>query len=54
MLKRTKAAGLVAFQYRMIRQRDPAGCFRAFQHNNWIGAAIFAGIVASFYFEKRI
>ena len=48
------AAGLVAFQYRMIRDRDPAGCFRAFQHNNWIGAAIFAGIFASFYFQKHI
>ena len=48
------AAGLVAVQYRMIRDRDPAGCFRAFRHNNWIGAAIFAGIVASFYFRKHI
>ena len=25
------AAGLVLAQYRMIRGRDPAGCFRAFQ-----------------------
>ena len=48
------AAGLVAVQYRMIRDRDPAGCFRAFRHNNWIGAAIFAGIFASFYFQKPI
>jgi 4-hydroxybenzoate polyprenyltransferase len=38
----------------MIRDRDPAGCFRAFLHNNWIGVAIFAGIFASFYFQKRI
>ena len=45
-------AGLVLLQYRMIRGRDPAGCFRAFQHNNWIGAAIFAGICASFYFQQ--
>ena len=48
------AAGLVAVQYRMIRDRDPAACFRAFRHNNWIGAAIFAGIFASFYFQKHI
>jgi 4-hydroxybenzoate polyprenyltransferase len=48
------AAGLVAVQYRMIRDRDPADCFRAFRHNNWIGAAIFAGIFASFYFQKHI
>ena len=48
------AAGLVAVQYRMIKERDPANCFRAFQHNNWIGAAIFAGIFASFFFQKHI
>jgi 4-hydroxybenzoate polyprenyltransferase len=48
------AAGLVAVQYRMIRARDPADCFRAFRHNNWIGAAIFAGIFASSYFQKHI
>ena len=48
------AAGLVAAQYLMIRDRDPAGCFRAFRHNNWIGAAIFAGIFASFYFQRHI
>ena len=46
--------GLVAVQYRMIRARNPADCFRAFRHNNWIGAAIFAGIFASFYFQKPI
>ena len=48
------AGGLAAFQYRMIRDRDPADCFRAFRHNNWIGAAIFAGIFANFYFQKPV
>ena len=48
------AAGLVAVQYRMIRDRDPADCFRAFRDNTWIGAAIFAGIFASFFFQKHI
>ena len=48
------AAGLVAVQYRMIRNRDPADCFRAFRHNNWVGAAIFAGIFASFFFQRGI
>ena len=38
------ALALVAQQYRLIRTRDPAGCFRAFRQNNWVGAAIFAGI----------
>jgi 4-hydroxybenzoate polyprenyltransferase len=41
------AAGLIAaYHYRLIRGRTRAGCFKAFLHNNWIGAAVFAGIVA--------
>ncbi|MBX9962210.1 MAG: 4-hydroxybenzoate octaprenyltransferase [Burkholderiales bacterium] len=39
------AAVLCAWQFRMIRSRTRDGCFRAFLHNNWVGAAIFAGIV---------
>jgi 4-hydroxybenzoate polyprenyltransferase len=46
------AAVLVAFQYRMIRNRDPQDCFRAFRHNNWIGAVIFAGTFAAFYLQR--
>ena len=46
------AAVLAAMQYRMIRGRDPAECFRAFQQNNWVGAVIFAGILAHSYFSK--
>lgn len=47
------AAGLLAgMQYGMIRGRDPAGCFRAFRQNNWVGAAIFAGIVAHYYLPR--
>jgi 4-hydroxybenzoate polyprenyltransferase len=42
------AAGLAATHYPMIRDRDPESCFRAFRHNNWIGAMVFAGLVASF------
>jgi 4-hydroxybenzoate polyprenyltransferase len=38
------AAGLVAHQYRLIRERDRELCFRAFLNNNWVGAAVFAGI----------
>ena len=39
------AAMLVAgHHYRLIRGRTREGAFRAFLHNNWIGAAIFAGI----------
>ncbi len=40
------AAGIATSHYFMIRDRSRAGCFRAFLHNNWVGAAVFAGIVA--------
>jgi 4-hydroxybenzoate polyprenyltransferase len=41
------AAGLVAaYHYTLIRTRTREGCFKAFRHNNWFGAAVFAGIVA--------
>ena len=46
------AAGLAATHYQMIRDRDPTSCFRAFRHNNWIGAMVFASLVASFWFPK--
>jgi len=35
---------LVLLQFRSARRRDPAGCFRAFVHNHWVGAAVFVGI----------
>jgi 4-hydroxybenzoate polyprenyltransferase len=38
------AAGIAAYHWRLIRGRDRAGCFRAFNHNTWFGAAVFAGI----------
>jgi 4-hydroxybenzoate polyprenyltransferase len=42
------AAAMMAWHYTLIRGRTREGCFRAFLHNNWVGAAIFAGIVASY------
>jgi len=43
------AAALMLYHYRLIRDRTREGCFRAFRHNNWIGAAVFAGVVGSFH-----
>jgi 4-hydroxybenzoate polyprenyltransferase len=42
------AAGCAAYHYRLIKDRDRMGCFAAFRHNNWLGAAIFAGIALDY------
>ena len=42
------AGGLMLYHYFLIRDRSREGCFKAFRHNNWVGAAVFAGIVASY------
>jgi 4-hydroxybenzoate polyprenyltransferase len=42
------AAGLMLYHYKLIRDRSRDGCFRAFRQNNWVGLAIFAGIVLSY------
>jgi 4-hydroxybenzoate polyprenyltransferase len=41
------AGGLMLYHGTLIRDRSREGCFKAFMHNNWVGAAIFAGIVLS-------
>lgn len=38
------AAGCAVYHYFLIRGRERMRCFAAFNHNNWLGAAIFAGI----------
>ena len=42
------AAGIAVYHYALIRKRDRMRCFRAFNHNHWLGAAIFAGVVADY------
>jgi 4-hydroxybenzoate polyprenyltransferase len=46
------AAALAASQYQLIRDRSREGCFRAFMHNNWVGAMVFAAFVAQFSFPR--
>ena len=48
------AALIAAYHYTLIRERDPARCFKAFLHNNWIGASIFMGIVLDFLFRTGL
>ncbi len=42
------AAGIALYHYTLIRQRDPARCFKAFLHNTWFGAAVFAGLALDY------
>ena len=47
------AAGIMGVHYTWIRGRERMSCFKAFLHNNWVGAAIFAGIVIDFLVSGR-
>ncbi len=42
------AAALAVYHQYLIRDRDPERCFRAFVHNNWLGAAVFAGLASHY------
>jgi 4-hydroxybenzoate polyprenyltransferase len=42
------AAGCAVYHYFLIRKRDRMRCFAAFRHNNWLGAAVFAGIAVDY------
>jgi len=39
------AAGIAVYHYTLIKDRQREDCFKAFLHNNWFGAAVFAGVV---------
>jgi 4-hydroxybenzoate polyprenyltransferase len=42
------AAGIAVYHYTLIRERDRMRCFAAFRHNNWLGAALFAGVALDY------
>ncbi len=46
------AAAIAAYHYTLIRTRTRDGCFKAFRHNNWLGAAVWAGIVADYWMRS--
>ena len=39
------ACGIALFHYTLIRKRDREQCFKAFLHNNWLGFAVFCGVM---------
>ena len=45
------AAGMALYHYTLIRERDRMRCFAAFRHNNWLGAALFAGVALDYAFR---
>ena len=45
------AFALSIYQQYLIRGREPQRCFQAFLNNNWVGAAIFAGICLDYLVE---
>ena len=42
------AGAFVAWQFKLIKHRDRDACFKAFMNNNWMGAAVFAGLAADY------
>lgn len=40
--------GCAVYHYLLIRTRQRDRCFRAFRHNQWVGFAVFAGVVLDY------
>ncbi|NCZ81970.1 MAG: hypothetical protein EBX64_02265, partial [Betaproteobacteria bacterium] len=46
------AAGIALYHYWLIKDRQVDACFKAFNHNNWFGAAVFCGLVLDRYMSQ--
>jgi len=42
------AVVLALYYYPLLRTRDRAKCFFVFNHNNWLGACVFAGVAVGY------
>ena len=42
------AALIAVYHFTLIRSRERGQCFKAFLHNNWLGAAVFIGTAGQF------
>ena len=47
-LRLLAALACALWHLNLIRNRDRAGCFKAFLHNHWFGLAVFGGIALDF------
>ena len=45
------AAGLFARQQYRVRSRAREACFEAFLNNNWVGVAVFAGLLLNYFLD---
>ena len=43
------AGGLMLYHQGMAGNRDAGRCFWVFQHNHWIGAVVFFGVMGNYY-----
>ena len=48
----TGAGLLFLFQQWLIRNREPAGCLRAFLNNNYVGMVLFIGVLLNYVYKN--
>lgn len=48
------ALSIAGYHYTLVRKRDRNACFKAFLHNNWLGAAIFAGVFLNYLLGRLL
>lgn len=48
------ALTLMLYQFHLIKTRERERCFKAFMNNNWVGAAIFAGLALDYAFRVPV
>jgi 4-hydroxybenzoate polyprenyltransferase len=46
------AAAIAGYHYTLIRERQRETCFKAFLHNNWLGAAVFVGLALNYLVQN--
>ena len=45
------SAVIMVYHFVLIRGRERDRCFRAFLHNNWVGLAVFVGLVLDYWIK---